>query len=370
MRGYRRLLGWAAVPILDRRWAAPLSALALGLGLFVGVAIGPGAAGTLATNGVKIVELPGFGGSSEGPTTSVTPQKAPRPAAAKPDAEPAASSPSSFGSSLTPLSVEEPVSPEPLPAGEDEEAEDESPAPEKEPKADEETVTGVVVHLNKAAGSYVVAEKGGFLSAVHAPTAPQAGTEVEVPVRSLANGTFAEAGRRLRLGTEAQAIASGIVTFVEADPAQPGYAVSKRGLSMFVHIHPDPSGAAPALPQLGALATVNVEIEKTSLWQRRLETDGAPLTFAELAGVVGAVDLEARQLLLSADDVRESGHDLVIELPEGDLTPPEIGSSVLATVTIEPDGRLVLRDLTSDEHRKGADSEAFLHLFHMLDTAT
>ena len=35
-------LRWAALPIIDRRWTAPLSAIALGFGLFVGVAIGPG----------------------------------------------------------------------------------------------------------------------------------------------------------------------------------------------------------------------------------------------------------------------------------------------------------------------------------------
>jgi hypothetical protein len=56
--GYRRLLRWAAVPLTDRRWAAPLSAVALGFGLFVGVAIGPGATGTFATGAAQIVEIP------------------------------------------------------------------------------------------------------------------------------------------------------------------------------------------------------------------------------------------------------------------------------------------------------------------------
>ena len=37
-----------ALVVTDRRWAAPLSAMALGFGLFVGVAIGPSAAGSLA----------------------------------------------------------------------------------------------------------------------------------------------------------------------------------------------------------------------------------------------------------------------------------------------------------------------------------
>ena len=41
------------------------SAVALGFGLFVGVAIGPGAAGTLATGAAQIVEIPGFSGGAE-----------------------------------------------------------------------------------------------------------------------------------------------------------------------------------------------------------------------------------------------------------------------------------------------------------------
>jgi hypothetical protein len=55
-------LRWAALIVTDRRWAAPLSALALGFGLFVGVAIGPSTAGSLATGGAQIIEIPGLGG--------------------------------------------------------------------------------------------------------------------------------------------------------------------------------------------------------------------------------------------------------------------------------------------------------------------
>ena len=55
----------ASLAVTDRRWAAPL-AVALGFGLFLGVAIGPGAAGTLATGGPLIqVEVPSSSGGSE-----------------------------------------------------------------------------------------------------------------------------------------------------------------------------------------------------------------------------------------------------------------------------------------------------------------
>jgi hypothetical protein len=60
------VLRWASLIVTDRRWAAPLSALALGFGLFAGVAIGPSAPGTLATGVQPIIEIPGFiGGTSD-----------------------------------------------------------------------------------------------------------------------------------------------------------------------------------------------------------------------------------------------------------------------------------------------------------------
>src|SRR6476659_4910832 len=242
MKGYRRLLYWAALPVRDRLWAAPLSALALGLGLFVGIAIGPGAAGTLATGGVKIVELPGFGGGEE-PTASGAGDAAPRAtAAASPGSEPAPSASSSFSSgSFAPLPVEE-TSEASVPEAEAAQPEAEAPAPEEEPVEEGESVSGVVVHVNRAAGSYVVAEAGGSLSAVHAPTAPRPGTEVEAPVSLLANETFAEAGKRIRTGVRARATLTGIVTFVGDDPLDPACTVSSRRASLLVHLSPDPTG--------------------------------------------------------------------------------------------------------------------------------
>ena len=52
-----RILRSFSLVVTDRRWAAPLSAMALGFGLFVGVAIGPDAAGTMAGTPL-VVELP------------------------------------------------------------------------------------------------------------------------------------------------------------------------------------------------------------------------------------------------------------------------------------------------------------------------
>jgi hypothetical protein len=51
-------LRWAALPVIDRRWTAPMSAVALGMGLFVGVAIGPGTEGSLGTTNPMVIQVP------------------------------------------------------------------------------------------------------------------------------------------------------------------------------------------------------------------------------------------------------------------------------------------------------------------------
>ncbi len=397
-RGYRRLLRWVALPVTDRRWAAPLSAVALGFGLFAGVAIGPGASGTLATGASQIIEIPGFNGGTNTAEDSGSEGGGPSAALISPAGGSSGSEGSTIPSSGSTLPSFAPV-PESAPESESTAAPEksapksESPPPEEEPKP--EAVSGVVVHANPAAGSYTIVESGGLLNAVHAAKLPAPGTRIKVPVRTLANGTFAEAGGRKQSGKETRAGFAGIVTFVDADPVTPAYTVSKRGVSVLVHIHPDPTGAAPALPQLGAYASVAVEIEKPQpeaaatpaetaapvevpapaptcapdpakppavpapvavLWQSQLDAGGAPFASSDFEGVVMAVCPSEGTLLLSADDLREGGKDLLFTVPEsidtGKLKP---GDSVAATAAIEAGGALKLTGLASDERIEGAD---------------
>lgn len=429
--GYRRLLSWAALPITDRRWAAPLSAVALGFGLFVGVAIGPGAAGTFATGAAQIIEIPGFTAS-----TGAGSEEA--------EGEGASSSTAGAGGGEESIPAEEPESTAFAPIftaeGGEEGTETTAPASthqtsaaNEEPEAEAETLAGVVLHVNPAAGSYTLVEPGGALDVVHAPKAPQPGTKLSVPTRLLANGTFGEAGTRAKTGAlRTRASFGGIVTYVDPTPAAPAYTVSKRGASVLVHIHPDPTGAAPLLPALGAFVTVAVEIEKPPpavasssvsppvpaeesmpppappaepapptpvpplepppapapaaelppapapapatcaadpsqpapapirpgavLWQRQLSAAGAPFTYSDFSGIVEAICPESSQLLLSADDIRESGHDLLLSVPaKVDTAELEVGQSVVATASIGADGSLSLTGLASDERTKGAD---------------
>lgn len=399
MRGYRLLLRWAALPITDRRWAAPLSAVALGFGLFMGVAIGPGAAGTLAGGAAQVIAIPGFGeeageasdareANSQAPPHAEVRGQGPDPVF------PAAGAAPSF----SPLPVSEPEDTDPQESAEVPRPDGEPDPGEGDGEADAETRAGVVVHVNNAAGSYVVAGQEGDLTAIHAPTAPRPGTEVEVPVRPLANGTYGEADRRLRLGMRTRAKISGVVTHVDTTPSAPAYTVSDRGSSLLVHVRPDPAGAPPPMPAVGTVANVVISLEDReppatapaeepippaespgcaplagqapprrihppiALWQQRIEVDGAPSTFGDLAGILVAVCPESGELLISADDVGEGGQELLlgVSAEEIDLARLRVGDSILATAAIASDGALALTGVADDEHAGGADDEAAL----------
>lgn len=401
-RGYRRLLRWAALPLTDRRWAAPLAALALGFGLFAGVAIGPGASGTLAGGVPQVIELPALladeEGGGGGEATAAAGGEDDAFAAAGEEGGGESAFPEEASSSAFESSFPEVESPE-TPAAEPTPPEEEGPEGEAEAEEPAQTIGGVVVHANPAAGSYTVVEAGGLMNAVHAAKLPAPGSKVSVPVRTLANGTFAEAGKRKQSGKRTSASLAGIVTFVDASPAAPAYAVSKRGVSLLVRVPPDPAGAVPVLPVLGAYATVSVGIEMAQpgtpspstqvaavpvtppaetapppacapdpvqpltvpaptavLWQQRLEADGAPFASSDFEGVVAAVCPEEAKLALSGDDLRQSGKDIVFSVPQSiDLKGLKVGDSATATAAIGADGSLSLTGLASDERSKGAD---------------
>jgi hypothetical protein len=410
-KGWRRLLKWAALPLTDRRWAAPMSAVAIGFGLFVGVAISPGAAGTLATGMPPVIEIPGlFAGDEEGGGEEFAKsggEESSFPTESESESFESFGSEESFEGTEFGTEEEEPFEP----VEEEEE-------PEEEEEA--EVVEGVVVHANPAAGSYTLASSTGALSVVHAPKLPAPGTAISVPIETLANGTLAEAGTRERSGGKKKAKLEGIVTYVSSDPASPAYTVSKRGVSVLVHVHPDPSGAPPQLPVLGAFAIVTVDIERPAaaasasaeepappgsgepqppaepqapaappapvppvmpppavpalpcaeapaqppqmpapvsvLWQHSADADGVPFTYSDFAGVVMAICPSEGKLVLSADDLGESGAELILSVPAKIKTSKlKLGDSVLATADIGEGGALNLTGLASDERSVGAD---------------
>jgi hypothetical protein len=375
MRDLReKVLRSVSLVVTDRRWAPPLSAMALGFGLFLGVAIGPGASGTFATGTGQIVAV--APSASEAPAEEAGEGGEPEPFT-EPESEPFETEETYYPETEYTGPEEEPLPEEELPAEEPIEE-------EEEPEG--QLLEGTVVHANPAAGSYTMAIAGGELVSIHAPKLPPPGTRLKVEGNPLANNTFGEASRE-RSGGSRRADLRGVVTFVDPNPLDPTYTVSGRGSSILVHAGPE---AASQLPVLGAQATVAVQIEKPAAAeapppadpaapeaaptctadpglkpapkpamtavQRQLEVEAEPATYVDLAGILTAVCPTTGQLALSADDLRESGRDIVLSVPKRFQTADfALGDSILATATIGEDGTLTLAGLASDERTQGAE---------------
>jgi hypothetical protein len=105
---------------------------------------------------------------------------------------------------------------------------------------------------------------------------------------------------------------------------------------------------------------VTADIDKTTgaLSQTDVKTEGERTdTPVHLAGVVQAVDANARTLTIAADDLRASEADIVLAVPDQaiDLTKVAPDQSVDATVVIGADGSYTLTGLSDDSTRAAAD---------------
>lgn len=411
-------LRWAALPITDRRWTAPLSAAAVGMGLFVGVAIGPGTESSLGIPARTIVVVRPAGGEPQSlPAADSAPKPGGGAAATPPElASPAPSQP-------TP-----PVAPPPSAPSQSVPAVPTLPAPapvqsvEANPTtttdADDETTTtqdtepeplvlkGTVVHVNRLARSYALASRTGEISAIHSLDLPKVGNRLEVPVRGLANETYAEEGNRKRTGRVNSARVQGVVTY--ADRATAAYTVSAVGASLL--IHPDPADQSPpAPPSVGSQVTVSAAFEAGSdepasapptadgppatttttvptapptaprqpgacadgplpprapdviLTERSRRVDVGFVADVDLAGIVQGLCRQGGELVLSADDLDESAADVALRVDGDsglDLSSWHPGDVVTASATIERGStQLELTGVASDDGAKGADGE-------------
>ena len=378
-------LRWAALPVVDRRWTAPMAAAALGFGLFVGVAIGPGSQvtqGASAPISVQVAEPPpdqtagvrpgtenggdpgtdepeggsGGGGGNGSSTPSAPPSGTP--------SAPPISSPPVTTPPVTPPPV---TSSPPVTSTTDTSTTTE---PAEEPTT---ALSGTVVHLNPEAASYTIADEG-TLTAIHSHHPPNLGKSIEVEAQRLANGTYVEAGDRKEHGTSGQATFEGTVSF--SDPREDIYTVSAPGVSVLVR---GTAGHKP--PRLGDNVEVRVRIAdnadpltvtgpgeegcgtpprlpkppRTTLEQVSLRiSEGATATDVE--GIVEGVCRDSRRLIVSADDVRESGRDIAILVPkEFTLGKIDPGDVLRLSANILEGGSLQLSTVAGDEGGKGAD---------------
>ena len=422
-------LRWAALPVTNRRWTLPMSAIALGLGLFIGVAIGPGISTTLGTSPLLIVTGPpasdpahassaaggtgGGGSSAPAPNGQVDPSQPAHPGAgigvAAPGPGPSAGfpvpsvtpvAPTSIAPTLAPPTSTPPTSTSTTSTtetGTNSDQTESSSAPPDDTSSDL-VVKGTVIHVNPLASSYVLSSRGGQMNAIHARQLPRAGAKLEVPVRELANGTYAKDGDVKRAGSVKSALLQGIVTF--ADPTTGAYTVSSKGVSVLVHADSDES---PSPPRVGARLAVTAGLgpppddtanappppatptpappttpsptppagrlagcgavppaphpPKTSLTELSRVVQVASVDYSDFEGIVQGVC--GRKLVLSADDLRESAADIELPLAKGSgiaLSSISPGDVVDASGTIHArTAALSLTGISSDDGIKGAD---------------
>ena len=377
-------LRWAALPIVDRRWTAPLSAVALGFGLFIGVAIGPGAEGSFGTQPpvvVRVAPPPPAETASEPPADAGRGEGSHQGGSARghggadlPPAPAFDTPPQSGAPTITP-----PIAP-PVPQTTTTSTATTTTADTGHtggggpPDATSE-LSGTVVHLNPEAAGYTIADADGRLTAIHSHHPPGLGREVEVEARALANGTYSEDGARKQRGDRGRVTVAGTVSFADSETGV--YAVSAPGVSLLVRgsarrnppevgrrvevdarIAADPEplpvtdpgqpgcGKPPAQPSPPKVALEQVSI--ASERERAAETD--------VEGLVEGVCRADRKLIVSADDLRESGHDIAIAVPE-DLRIAALkpGQVLKLSADVGDFGALTLSTVAGDQGAKGAE---------------
>jgi hypothetical protein len=363
--------------------AGLFAALALGFGVVLGTAISPNLAGIIAAPSPPVVaeaptqtpSTPPSGGGGGSPA----PAPAPAQSAAVASTTPSTSSGGGGGGGGG--------------GGNKKLKKKEKPAPI--------TFSGTVVRANPVAQSYTVSTSSGLI-AIHADTLPQVGDQVETLVRKLNNGTYAENGSRTATGTADVASFKGTVTYC-ADLEQPEapcdgvntsdhyvYTVSSLGASILVTW---PHSAVNPPPKIGSMVQVGIQIgpafqpvapldeldwgqdsdcnppydEQNGLPSPPVVTKELTQTSISVTGDAQSATIESvvqtrcpagsPRLILSADDVRESGRDLApLAVPAG-IDPNRLnpGQAVQTAVGVAADGTLSLQGITSDQGAAGAD---------------
>ena len=263
--GNLTMLRWASVPVTNRRWTAPLSAAALAMGLFVGVAISPrvddtqGAPASVFAAAAPVEPVPALlppsGGAAESSPGGDAAAEVPKPPKAPSIPDNPSTTPPVFPTPdlFTPSTPITPITP----------AEDtitETTTETSTTTTDEGTTTGAlelagtVAHVNPLARSYRSPTADGRLSADPREEPAEGGDEAQgagppARERDLRRGRPAqqEGHPRLRRGR-------GLVPW--RDPGNSRFTISADGVSALVV-----ADGSLTIPNVGALVVVTARIE-------------------------------------------------------------------------------------------------------------
>lgn len=263
--------------------------------------------------------------------------------------------------------------------------------PKKKPKPKPTYLTGTVVQQNPAALSYAISSGEG-MNAIHVKEGtalPVPGEKVKVPVRQLANKTYAEDGQRQSQGTVTILRFIGTVSYSRdsAAPLDDVYTVSGRGASVPVRVA-DPAGTnTPPLVGEQVRVTARVVTTATAIlpgpppliapctapappYPDPAETPPRALfqetgTIPEILGTAKAVQIQGvmqvtcpapDRVLVSADSVREANTDLSLALGTGlTLAPFTADQSVILSVGVVANTLDTVSASASDQGINGAD---------------
>jgi hypothetical protein len=321
-----------ALPI-PIQMATTFAAMALGFGVVIGTAISPNLSGIVAS-APPVAEAP----SSEAPAPSA-------PLVAGGGGGGPAPAPSSTAVAGAPVSS----------GGGGGGAGGGKKKKKKKKKKKTEALAGIVVHVNPGAVSYSIASVGNLRS-IHTDSVgslPAVGADLSrIPVRPLRNGTYAENGQRTAQGSSGSASFSGTVTYCadttsspqgtcdSPDPGDDGYvyAVSTLGSSVLVRVPAPSSSAPPQVPRVGQIVNTTVQINQylpvgfptppsqpectgdtgqvfqptapSNRLQQSSLTPTGTATGGSLETVVQGRCPGDSEIVLSADDIRESMRDL------------------------------------------------------------
>jgi hypothetical protein len=413
-----RVRGRAGIVRLpDKRSTVALTAGVLGVGVLMGVAVGPVAAGSSLPSARQIIAVvtgqpqvksaapaPAVSsGSSSGLSAETSASSsAPADTSASSTAAPSAAtgSAASTGTDTT-ATTDTSTTPTDTTTTPTDTTTTTTPAAIT-PKPPKLTLTGVVAAVDGAAQGFALVDRRGRLFAIHAATTPKVGKLVKVSQRTLANGTI-EAVRVVETKTAraTKLTLEGVVTFV--DPTNKRYALSSHGASMLVAASAQPTatpasvappaslldsvisaltGKAPTakpadsasgpgpVPALGHRVKVVLAIPPataaaatpTTIGLAELaRTDrGAAKPPLELAGVISAIDTTARKLAITADGAgTTNGGTVILAVPASiDLKKLATGLAVVAHATVAADGTYTLTGLASDSGATAADDAA------------
>ncbi|HKG39223.1 MAG TPA: hypothetical protein VKB25_09570 [Conexibacter sp.] len=256
-------------------------------------------------------------------------------------------------------------------------------------------LAGVVVASAADGEGFVLAARDGRLLHVHASNCGVAlGDDLHLRARPLANGTWsADRVRRVAAGV-GEARVAGTVAWV--DPERGRYALGARGVTLLVAVSPPAAPAPPpatstvpapvapaagqtqpaspppmpesAIPVLGARLLVRVAPTPahdgqaaTLVEQARRDAPpaadpAAPVPPLELAGVVQAVDPQARTLTVALDPDAQPPLTVTLSVPpQVDAARLLPAQRVAVTATAAPDGTLALSGVSPDDDALAAD---------------